>query len=114
MELKTYEELRGLIKDEDVVAFTPFTTAGLPMEFMANLIEEHQETGQPNNLTIMSSNNLSDYAGRVGIDQMVAEGMVKTFLTNILTTSKQTQKAIENNEIEAYTIPPGVLSDAKR
>ena len=110
MELKTYEELRGLIKDEDVVAFTPFTTAGLPMEFMANLIEEHQETGQPNNLTIMSSNNLSDYAGRVGIDQMVAEGMVKTFLTNILTTSKQTQKAIENNEIEAYTIPQGVMA----
>lgn len=71
MERKTYDELKGMIKDGDVVAFTTFGPAGLPMEIMANLVKEYQETKHPKDLTLISSNNLSDYLSKAGFDEFV-------------------------------------------
>lgn len=110
MERKTYDELKGMIKDGDVVAFTTFGPAGLPMEIMANLVKEYQETKHPKDLTLISSNNLSDYLSKAGFDEFVEAGMVKSIISNILSASPITQQAINDNKIEAYLLPQGAIA----
>ncbi|MDO5649673.1 MAG: CoA-transferase [Gallicola sp.] len=110
MERKTYDELKGMIKDGDVVAFTTFGIAGLPMEIMSHLVKEHKETQHPKDLTLISANNLSDYLSKAGFDEFVEEGMVKRIITNILSASPITQQAINDNKIEAYLLPQGAIA----
>lgn len=114
MEVIQYDKINQLFKDGDTVAFASIITAGVPSEILYHLVENHKKTGQPNQLTILSANNLSDNRAAIGIDNLVEAGMVKRYITNIFISEPLTREAILHNEIEVYNFPQGVTAQYYR
>lgn len=111
MKIIPFSDLKDIVNEGDVIALAALSTANLPAEILKTLVEQYDEDQSLNNLTFMLANDISDYRGdSYDLDSFVSRGMVKRLITSIITGSPVTIQAMQNNEIEAYFLPQGVIT----
>ncbi|WP_020006248.1 acyl CoA:acetate/3-ketoacid CoA transferase [Salinicoccus albus] len=114
MEIISYCHLKNIVNNNDVISMAALSVANLPVEILKHLAEQYDEGGVPGHLTFIVANDISDYADGYDLDSFVRRGMVKRLITSLITSSPQTIHAIENNDIETYFFPQGILATQYR
>ena len=104
----TAEASAKLIKDEMTVAFGAMGLAGWAEEIGRAVEKRFLETGHPKNLHVVQGCNTGDRNER-GITRWGHEGMIKRWMGAHIGFSPGICKLIDENKIEAYCIPQGVI-----
>lgn len=108
------EEAVKLVNDEDVVAFCGagggITEATVVIEALAN---RYRETKKPKNLTLYHTTGLGDRADK-GMSPLAQEGLVKRAIGGHWGQSPRLAEMADKNEIEAYNLPMGTMSQLLR
>lgn len=103
--------LKHLIKNDNVIAIAAISCCNLPAEFLKEIIQLHDVQQEPNQLTFLLANDISDYTNQIyDLDAFVERGMVKCLIMSIMIGSPKTIQAMKNNDIEAYYLPQGVIA----
>jgi propionate CoA-transferase len=104
----TAEEAANLIGDGMTVAFGTMGLAGWAEEIAQAVEKRFLETGHPKNLNVVQSCNAGDRKER-GITRWGHEGLIKRWMGSHIGFSAGICRLIEENKIEAYCIPQGVI-----
>lgn len=104
----TAEQAAALIKDGMTVAFGAMGLAGWAEEIGAAVEKRFLETGHPRDLNVVQSCSTGDRKER-GITRWGHEGMLRRWMGAHIGFSAGICKLIEENKIEAYNIPQGVI-----
>ncbi|MBP7954461.1 MAG: acyl CoA:acetate/3-ketoacid CoA transferase [Parabacteroides sp.] len=110
----TAEEAVALIKDNDTVTFLG-AGGGLtePTSLILALAERFKNTGAPKDLTLWHATGLGDRADR-GMSPLAQDGLVKRIYGGHWGQSPRLAEMAEQNKIEAYNFPQGILSQLLR
>src|SRR3954471_9082471 len=81
----------------------------LPQLFIDELERTFKETGHPRDLTSVRVVGTGDFADR-GFSQLALPGMHKRTIGSNIGNEPRLGAMVENNELEAYSFPQGVLS----
>lgn len=104
--LITAEDAVGLIKDGDVVAFNGQVRMAVPEKFYQTLVEQFEKTGSPKNLRYLATSSFpitNILAKHKGLFTEITIAHWEQLRANF-------SEAINNNEIEAYSLPQGYLA----
>jgi propionate CoA-transferase len=104
----TAEEAAKLFKDGMTVAFGTMGLAGWAEEVAEAVEKRFLETGSPKNLNVVQGCNAGDRKER-GITRWGHEGLIKRWMGAHIGFSAGICKLIDENKIEAYCIPQGVI-----
>lgn len=104
----TAQEAANLVKDGMTVAFGTMGLAGWAEEVAEAVEKRFLETGHPNSLNIVQGCNAGDRKER-GITRWGHEGMIRRWMGAHIGFSAGICKLIDENKIEAYCIPQGVI-----
>ena len=85
----------------------------LPQKFIDELESVFKETGHPRDLTSVRVVGTGDFADR-GFSQLALPGMHKRTIGSNIGNEPRLGAMVENNELEAYSLPQGVLSQLMR
>ena len=85
----------------------------LPQKFIDELETVFKETGHPRDLTSVRVVGTGDFADR-GFSQLALAGMHKRTIGSNIGNEPRLGAMVENNELEAYSFPQGVLSQLMR
>lgn len=111
MKIISFSNLKDIINSGDVISIAALSSGNLPTEILKAIVDQHDNFNTPQDLTIMLTNDISDYRGdSYDLDSFVTRGMVKRLITSIITAAPETIRAMRNNEIEAYYLPQGVIA----
>ncbi len=97
-----------LIEDRATVGISMMGLAGWPEEVAQAIEKRFLETGKPRDLTIVSSSGAGDSKER-GITRFGYEGLVKRWIAGHMGQAPKMRKLVEDNVIEAYNLPQGVI-----
>ncbi len=114
MEILTVEEAANLV--EDGMSLIASGSGGghcVPEALLAALGKRFAETGRPAGLTFSHVVGIGDRRTR-GAAHLARPGMVRRLITSALVDSPAFIPMALNDEIEAYTLPQGVLSQLMR
>lgn len=114
MRVVTADQAAGLVKDGDTI-LTGGSGAGhaVPEALMATLEKRFLATGQPRRVTSIHPVGLGDRGTR-GAAHFAHTGFLKRVVTGTLVDSPSLAEMAARNEVEAYTLPQGVLSQLVR
>lgn len=104
----TAEEAAKLFKDEMTVAYGAMGLAGWAEEVAQAVEKRFLETGHPKNLNVVQGCFAGDRKER-GIVRWGHEGLIKRWMGAVVGFSDKFSKLIEDNKIEAYCVPQGVI-----
>ncbi|HEY8135490.1 MAG TPA: CoA-transferase [Candidatus Limnocylindrales bacterium] len=85
----------------------------LPQRFIDELESVFKETGHPRDLTSVRVVGTGDFADR-GFSQLALPGMHRRTIGSNIGNEPRLGAMVENNELEAYSLPQGVLSQLMR
>jgi propionate CoA-transferase len=85
----------------------------LPQRFIDELENCFKETGHPRDLTTVRVVGTGDFADR-GFSQLALPGLHKRTIGSNIGNEPRLGAMVENNELEAYSLPQGVLSQLMR
>jgi propionate CoA-transferase len=85
----------------------------LPQLFIDELERTFKETGHPRDLTSVRVVGTGDFADR-GFSQLALPGMHRRTIGSNIGNEPRLGAMVENNELEAYSLPQGVLSQLMR
>lgn len=107
----TAAEAAKLIKDGDTVAAVTFGLAGWAEEVGLAVRDRYLETGHPKAIHLIHAAGIGDWKARGGgvWAEPGMEGMVKKVLTSHIGSEPQMAKAVEEEKMECYFWPLGVL-----
>ena len=109
----TAEEAMRLIPEGSTIGITGFIGSAFP-EYMAVKIEESfLQNGYPKNITVTHSPGIGSGGGK-GMDHFAHVGLLKSVIASHYNLSPKLQKMIGDNEIEAYLLPQGTISQLFR
>jgi len=108
--LMTAREAIDQVKDGDFLVSSGFQMIVNPEELMAALEERFNETGTPKNLTVMHCAGQGQ-SGKEGIalTHYAKEGLLKRYITGHFASNKAMMDLANENKIEVYNLPQGVL-----
>jgi acyl CoA:acetate/3-ketoacid CoA transferase len=107
-------EAAALIKDGDTVAISGNGAGMISAEAVFGAIEKRfLETGHPRDLTLVHSLGLGDRA-ELGTNRFAHEGMLRRVIAAHFTWSTKIQQLIQEEKIEAYCFPGGVIQHLLR
>ena len=108
------EEAAKMIQDQDMVAFCGagggITEATALIDALA---ERYRDTGEPKDLSFWHSTGLGDRADR-GMSPLAQKGLVKRAIGGHWGQSPRLADMCDRNEIEAYNLPMGIMSQLMR
>lgn len=104
----TAPEAAALIPDGATVATGGFLGIGWPEDVAFHIEERFKKSGKPENLTLVHA------AGQYGIGHFAHKGMLKRVIAGFYGWSKEMQRLVLENEIEAYNLPQGVIINLYR
>ena len=104
----TAPEAAKLIKDGATVGASTQGLAGWAEEVAIAIEERFLQTGHPRNITLVHSCTCGDYKKR-GSTHLGHEGLTKRLICGHTLTSANMIKLIEQNKIECYLLPQGVI-----
>ena len=116
MKLTTAEEAAKLVKDGDTVVCSGFMLSTVAEEMYSALEKRFLETSSPKNLTIMCGAGVGDLRPEVdlGLDHFAHEGLLKRVIAGHYGSNHRITKMINENRIESYNWPQGVISHVVR
>src|SRR4051794_121046 len=110
MKVITAREAVELVKDgQTFVVGGSGAGHALPQKFIDELEAVFKETGHPRDLTSVRVVGTGDFADR-GFSQLALGGMHKRTIGSNIGNEPRLGAMVENNELEAYSFPQGVLS----
>lgn len=111
--LMSPEEAIELIKDGDVVATGGFIGTGLPEIISSALEEKYKKSGFPKDLTLVFAAGQGSKNGD-GNDHFAHKGLIKRVIGGHWAKCPKMGEMANNNEIEAYNFPQGVICQMYR
>jgi len=106
--VRTADEAVREIKDGATIGSSLMGLAGWPEEVAQALERRFLETGTPRGLTVVSSSGAGDSRER-GVTRLGYEGLVKRWIAGHMGQAPKMRKLVEDNIIEAYNLPQGVI-----
>lgn len=116
----TAREAADLIEDGDVVTVSSSSALGCPDEVLRGIGERFEETQSPRNLTALHPIAAGDMYGVKGIDHLARPGLLARAVAGSYPSGPSSAEPpriwqmIENDEVEAYNFPSGVLFQMHR
>lgn len=102
-------EAATLINDNATVGASTMGLAGWAEEVAISIEKRFKDTGHPRNITLIHSSTCGDFKER-GTHRIGHEGLVKRLICGHTGSSPNMVKLIEQNKIENYLIPQGVVT----
>uniref|UniRef100_UPI003F4C2A4C acyl CoA:acetate/3-ketoacid CoA transferase n=1 Tax=Brachyspira catarrhinii TaxID=2528966 RepID=UPI003F4C2A4C len=102
-----------LIKDNSFVGLCGFVGIGSAEEILTSVEKSFLEKGSPNNLSVIFAAGIGDSKGR-GAGHLAHKGLVKRVVAGHWGLAPKLGELANNNEIEAYNLPQGVISQMFR
>ncbi|MDV6280148.1 acyl CoA:acetate/3-ketoacid CoA transferase [Rhodococcus jostii] len=109
-----------LVQDGDIVTVSSSSGLGCPDAVLGGLGQRYEETRSPKNLTSVHPIAAGDMWGIKGIDHIARPGLLSRVVAGSYPSGPSSAEPpkiwqmIENNEIEAYNFPSGVLYQLHR
>ncbi len=104
----------GLIRDgATIVVGGSGAGHALPQRFIDELAVVYTETGHPRDLTTVRIVGIGDFADR-GFSQLGLPGLSKRTIGSNIGNEPRLGALVEDNQLEAYSFPQGVLSELMR
>lgn len=104
-----------LIKNGDTVGINGFVGTGVAEEVHEQVEKRFLETGEPRDLTIISAAGIGDGKGASkGLNHYAHEGMIKRLIGGHLGLVPRLAPLVNENKIEAYNLPQGIISQMIR
>lgn len=113
MKVITARDVPALIPDGATIAVEGFIGSGVADEIHYEMGEAFQRTGHPNNLTLIHAGGIGDGAER-GMNYYAHEGMLKRVIGGHWGMAPKLQPLVQNNQMEAYNLPQGVITHLMR
>ena len=107
------DEAIALISDGDVVTTTGFVQSCIPEALHAALEKRFLETNGPRDLTLMMCAGAGDSKG-LGTGRLHHEGLLKRVIAANFGRMPKVAEAAQNNKIQGYNLPQGVISQLYR
>jgi propionate CoA-transferase len=116
----TVREAADLIRDGDVVTVSSSSGLGCPDATLAGIGQRFAETSSPRNLTTVHPIAAGDMWGIKGIDHLARTGLLKRIIAGSYPSGPSSSEPpliwqmIEDNAVEAYNLPSGVIYQLHR
>lgn len=107
------KEAAELIPDGATVANTSMTICGFAEEIAIAVEARFKETGHPKNITYMHATGNGNW-DKKGMNHYAHEGLVKKVISGHVGASPDMAKLVEEDKIEAYFLPQGVVCQLYR
>jgi propionate CoA-transferase len=104
----TAQQAANLIKDGVTIGASTQGMSGWAEEIAIAIENRFLESGHPKNITLIHSCTCGDYKKR-GTTRLGYEGLTKRLICGHTLTSPNMINLIENNKIECYLLPQGVI-----
>ena len=110
----------ALIHDGDTVSISSSSALGCPDEVLCGIEERFGEGAGPFELTVVMPIAAGDMYGVAGVDRLAAPGLISRVIAGSLPSGPSSAeppaiwRLIENDAIEAYNLPSGVLFQMHR
>ena len=112
--LITAAQAAALVKDRSCLAIQGSGGGvGEPTALIKALGERFGQEGSPRGITVVHSTGLGDKK-EIGMDFLASEGLVKRDIAGHLGMAPKMGKLIQENKVEAYNFPQGVLAHMYR
>ncbi|MBP2627973.1 MAG: carA 1 [Firmicutes bacterium] len=105
----TAEQAAELILDGKTVATPVSGFAGWPEEIYSAIAERFKSTGHPKDITLVHAAGAGNFKDGGGSSTISDEGLIKRMITAYVGASPRTAKLVDENKIECYFFPQGVL-----
>jgi len=107
-------EAVGLVKDgETIVIGGSGAGHALPQRFIDELATVYETEGRPRELTTVRVVGIGDFADR-GFSQLGLPGLMRRTIGSNIGNEPRLGALVEQNELESYSFPQGVLSQLMR
>ena len=103
----------ALIADGDVVAVAGYGTNGVPEKLLAALESRFIASAEPRDLTLMFASGIGD-GHEGGLNRLGHEGLLKRTIGGHYGLIPKIEKLAQENLIEAYNFPEGVITHLYR
>ena len=106
----TAERAAELIKDKDVVTFSPDSLVGFPNEIVDAVRKRFESEGHPRDLTTFRAAGMGTFAeDNWGEGAWCLDGLLTRTISSYLAVCPIMAKEVEENEIQGYMLPMGPI-----
>lgn len=114
MEIVSFEEAVSLIQDGDTLLIGGSGGGhAVPEKLIVSLKERYLNSGIPRHLTLVHPVGIGDMDS-LGVGHLAYPDLLKRIVTGALVNTPAIQRMAQEDTIEAYTLPQGVLSQLTR
>ena len=108
--LYTMEEAMDLIRDGDTIWVNSFGGCASPVDLNKAVTRRFRATGHPKHLTVYSSFSFAEWREDSDVEGYICEGGADCVVIGFFGSLYGTARAIQENRIEGYNLPGGVMS----
>ena len=114
MKIVSFDEAVSLVRDGDTLLIGGSGGGhAVPEKLIISLKERYLASGQPQDLTLVHPVGLGDMDTK-GVGHLAYPDLLKRIVTGALVNTPAIQKMAQEDTVEAYTLPQGVLSQLTR
>lgn len=113
MKIIKASEIPSLIRNGSFIGMDGFVGIGVPEEILINIEKSFFETGNPNSLSFIFAAGFGDSKNR-GLCRIAHEGLVKKVIAGHWGLGPNLAKLANENKIEGYNLPQGVIAQMFR
>lgn len=110
MKIISTKEAAYLINSGDKVGTVGFMVTGAPEEIFIEIEKRFLETNTPRDLTLMWASGIGDGTDQRGINHLAHENLLKRVIAGHYGLIPRLGPLINENKVEAYNFPQGVLT----
>lgn len=110
----TTKEAVNMIPDGAFIGTVGFMLTGAPEELFLEIENKFIETGSPKNISLMWASGPGDGGTERGLNHLCHEGLLKRTVGGHYGLFPKIAKLVNENKIEAYNFPQGVLTSMFR